>query len=662
MTPWHAAIYSQINESGKQEPRTKPTSGKTNHLDWHLRRSGSSFILHPSALLPSSVYSRALHSTLAPKPPVSLAASRNRLPLLLLFATLALLWFILCRDLSLEWSSNEQYSYGWFVPFFAAFLFWLRWEEWWKVESRNSKAEIENAKAAVTDAAQRSGFENAAFPSLFLVSTLAFLLLFLLFPVRLFEVANPDWRPLSWLHALVVLSLTLLVIFYLGGSRAVRHFAFPVCFILVAVPWLTPIEGPLVQWLMRIVAAVATETLTLLGIPAQLEGSLIRVNSGVVGVSEACSGVRSLQTSLMIGLLFGELKRLTIGRRVALVGAALTIALLANFVRALFLVWIAAVQNLAAVERWHDIAGYAVVAAVFIGTIALASALAKTPGSARPSRVPARHDFSSPPIAYSVPGPPSSLRLPPSAFLLSVLLYLLLIEVSVAGWYGGHEHLLVKDKEWTVQFPESALDFRELPIDAHTREMLRYDTARQATWMVSPIVRRDAADALATERAARIYLFFFRWQPGTATVLRARAHRPDICLPAVGWRQLGEPDIRSYPVTQDLALPFQHFRFVHEEPGGGPVYAEAFFCLREDRIAAEARGKPESLAFSHWSIPERWEVVREGLRNPGQQVMELVLLSKHASNRAESEREFAELIPDLVKAGSAEESKKAGSN
>ena len=42
---------------------------------------------------------------------------------------LGALWFVLCRQLSGEWSGNEQYSYGWFVPFFAAFLFWLRWEE-----------------------------------------------------------------------------------------------------------------------------------------------------------------------------------------------------------------------------------------------------------------------------------------------------------------------------------------------------------------------------------------------------------------------------------------------------------------------------------------------------------------------------------------------------
>jgi hypothetical protein len=35
----------------------------------------------------------------------------------------AALWFVLCRHLSGEWSINEQYNYGWFVPFFALYLF-----------------------------------------------------------------------------------------------------------------------------------------------------------------------------------------------------------------------------------------------------------------------------------------------------------------------------------------------------------------------------------------------------------------------------------------------------------------------------------------------------------------------------------------------------------
>src|SRR5205085_9155901 len=118
-----------------------------------------------------------------------------------------------------------------------------------------------------------------------------------LFPLRLFEIANPDWRPLGWLHMAIAASVTLLAIWSGGGRTWLRHFAFPVLFFFVAVPWISPIEEPIVQGLMRGIAAIASETLNLFGIPTQLEGNLLRVNSGLVGVSEACSGVRSLQTS-----------------------------------------------------------------------------------------------------------------------------------------------------------------------------------------------------------------------------------------------------------------------------------------------------------------------------------------------------------------------------
>src|SRR5207248_7495590 len=146
-------------------------------------------------------------------------------------------------------------------------------------------------------------------------------------------------------------------------------------FIFVAVPWVTPIEVPVVQGLMQIVAAIASEIAALFGIPAHLDGSLIRVSNGLVGVNEACSGVRSLQTSLMIGLLFGELKRLSVAKRVVLILGALAIAIVANFARALFLVWIAATRSIAAVAEWHDFAGYTIVAVVFCGSLALTAIL-----------------------------------------------------------------------------------------------------------------------------------------------------------------------------------------------------------------------------------------------------------------------------------------------
>src|SRR5262249_50313584 len=264
---------------------------------------------------------------------------------------LAALWFGLCRELSGEWSVNEQYNFGWFVPFFALYLFWLRWQDRPPVQIPNAGSQIPKSAAAVG---------------------IAITALVLLLPVRLFEIANPEWRLLAWLHALAVVTLTLFVIWCVGGRPWVRHFAFPVAFILIAVPWPTALETPMIQGLMRIVASVAAEMVMLLGIPAHVQGNLIGVSNGLVGVNEACSGIRSLQTSLMIGLLFGELKRLSIRRRVALIVGAVAIALFANFVRAVFLVVVAATENISAVSWWHDIAGYTTIALVFVGTMALA--------------------------------------------------------------------------------------------------------------------------------------------------------------------------------------------------------------------------------------------------------------------------------------------------
>src|SRR5882724_2359401 len=282
----------------------------------------------------------------------------------------ALLWLGLWRQLSGEWSVNDQYSYGWFVPFFAIILFWLRLEGRPKPESGKRKAESGQG----TDNREQIT-ENRKTRGLAIVLGMSALLL--LFPIRLFEIGNPDWRPLSWLHAICVVTITLAFLWSVGGVSWLPHFAFPVAFTLIAVPWVSPLEEPIVQGLMRVVAAISSELVALFGIPAQLEGNLIRVPNGLVGVNEACSGVRSLQTSLMIGLLFGELKRLSIFRRVMLVFAAAAIAFFGNCARAFFLVWIAATRNMATANSWHDFAGYGIVLLVFIGSLLAAAMLGR---------------------------------------------------------------------------------------------------------------------------------------------------------------------------------------------------------------------------------------------------------------------------------------------
>lgn len=532
------------------------------------------------------------------------------------------LWFVLCRHLSNEWSANEQYGYGWFVPFFAAYLFWLR------MEGRPP------CRPPVWTRRSSSLHFAIAVP-----------LLVLLLPLRLFEVGNPDWRPLGWLHAAVVVGLTLLVIWRSGGRAWLRHFAFPICFILVAVPWVTPIEAPIVQGLMRVVASIATETLALFGVPAQLEGSVIRISSGVVGVNEACSGVRSLQTSLMIGLLFGELKRLAVGPRVALVAAAAAIAFVANCARAFFLVWIAASRGVSAVDQWHDFAGYAILGAVFLGTIGMAALLARKGES--PQKVESGMEkVEIPQSAFR--NPQSPFLLPTSYFLLP-LLWLLFVEGAVELWYRAHERDLVSTPTWTVRWPESAAGFREVKISDDVRATLRYDDGRQAVWPLS-LPNNGEPITNHTRPSATCSMFFFRWEPGTTSILRARAHRPDVCLPNTGWRVTGDHGVRLYQVGDGAAIPFRHFTFARPIDGKRELSAHAFFCQREDRIPADEAGQFNLTAgaLSDWSRSDRLRVVLQGLRNQGQQVLELVMMTPDDLSGATAQAKFAELIPSLI--------------
>jgi exosortase len=545
--------------------------------------------------------------------------SHERFPLAFALSVLFLtaLWFGLCRELSGEWSVNEQYNFGWFVPFFALYLFWLRWQDRPPAEIPNSNSQIPNLAAVGT----------------------AIAALLLLLPVRLFEIANPEWRLLAWVHALAVVTLTLLLLWWAGGKAWVRHFAFPVAFIFIAVPWPTALETPVIQGLMRVVAHVAAETAMLLGTPAQVEGNLIRVTNGLVGVNEACSGIRSLQTSLMIGVLFGEIKRLSLFRRLALLVGAVIIALLANFVRAVFLVRIAATENLSAVSRWHDIAGYSIIAFVFVATMALAYLL---------SRYKAPSVAGGPQTKIQVSPPRLPLQFSARYVIATAICWLLLIEIGTTEWYRLHERNLVSGIRSSVQWPEQAPNFRKLKIDNEIRAVLRFDEGDGATWTLG-------SPANATKpKIVSCSLYVFRWNPGKNSALLANLHRPDVCLPASGWKQVADHGVRTYPTSGSVKLPFRHFEFKRAFDGSEPQTAQAFYCLSEDRL----REAPSSPAVtdspgmfgsrSEWTRTERLDAVLQGRRHLGQQVIEAIFISNEPFSAADAESHLRDLVRDMV--------------
>jgi hypothetical protein len=120
-------------------------------------------------------------------------------------AFFAALWFILWRQLSGEWLVNDQYSYGWFVPLFALVLFWLRWEDAPQLRARSEEQGAEENAAQTLSSNLLAPSTKARALSIVIV----ILALVLLLPIRVFEIGNPDWRPLSWLHAICTVTITL---------------------------------------------------------------------------------------------------------------------------------------------------------------------------------------------------------------------------------------------------------------------------------------------------------------------------------------------------------------------------------------------------------------------------------------------------------------------
>jgi len=150
-----------------------------------------------------------------------------------------ILWTWLFFHLHVEWTLNPQYTYGWGAPFLALLLFYFRWQ----------------TRPAPDATPRKRGFA---------VGTALFCLA-LLFPLRIIEEANPDWRLLSWVLAFDVIAISLLSLVAVGGLSWLKHFAFPVCLPLAAVPWPVRFESVVVQNMMRGVAYAAVEIAGWLG-------------------------------------------------------------------------------------------------------------------------------------------------------------------------------------------------------------------------------------------------------------------------------------------------------------------------------------------------------------------------------------------------------------
>ncbi len=543
----------------------------------------------------------------------NVSAFRQKLWLL----PLAWIWFVLINDLRVEWTVNPQYSYGWAVPFLCAFLLW-----------QNFRQSTVQSPQPVVRSRRVEAIESAG--NIFHLSAFSFQLLFVFLallyaPTRLVEEANPGWRLVSWALAIEVVGLTLLFLRF--TIRDLRFAIFPVCYFLVAVPWPTGIEQTLIQGLTRLDTSLTTELLGWLGIPAMPHGNVIEVATGMVGIDEACSGIRSFQATLMISLFLGEYYTLGAWHRALCVCAGFALSFVFNLARMSLLVWVAAKKGLAAIASWHDPAGVTILIACFFGLWGMGIWLqsrkrkaerrsenaetlkAETPRPAGGQK-PAEGRRQRTEVGRRIAD--SGNKISVSAFRFSVLavcVWILLTEVSVEAWYRWHEARVPVAVQWTIAWPTNNQTFKELPIPGATRQILRYDEGRSAGW---------SGDNLAWQAV------FLRWKPGRAAVHLAENHTPEVCMTAAG-HTLKAISPQSWFDVNGLRLPFLAYE-VTDTPR--PFYV--FYCLWDDRATTQ---RFDTMALTSGA---RLASVWDGRRNPGQRSLEITVSGPDNSNEAEA--------------------------
>lgn len=270
----------------------------------------------------------------------------------------------------------------------------------------------------------------------------------------------------------------------------------------------------------------------------------------MVGIDEACSGIRSFQAAVMVALFLGELFRYKFFRRIFFLLSGVALAFGCNVVRTTYLVRVCDLKGISAVNMAHDPAGFAILGITLAGLLVLAwffrPRKRAEAGGGAPSpalemqsaaELEVRTRWSEAGIQASEQMTAGSSNWPTSAegsrlvgvkltgALVGVVLWILAVEVGIEGWFRPTE-VAPAASNWSLRLPTQRPEFREPPIRDSVRSLLKYDEGRQAEW-------REA-----NGRPWQVY--YLHWYPArtryraSEAVVQARGHAPDVCLQLAG--------------------------------------------------------------------------------------------------------------------------------
>ncbi|WP_158943860.1 exosortase A [Granulicella sp. S190] len=219
------------------------------------------------------------------------------LPYTLIALLLVLLYYRVGVKLVYDWSTIPDYSHGFLVPLFAAFLIW------------------DKRKVLLATPVRQSwlGVPLIVFSTAVLILGV--------YGVELFT------SRMSFIFMMIGLIWTFF------GWAMVRALRFPLLVLVLAIPFPAIIFNQITFPLQLLASRIASDILPLLGVPTLHEGNIIELPVMKLEVAEACSGIRSLMSLFTLAVFYGYFLERTTRRRIILALASIPIAVTANVAR-----------------------------------------------------------------------------------------------------------------------------------------------------------------------------------------------------------------------------------------------------------------------------------------------------------------------------------------
>jgi exosortase len=248
---------------------------------------------------------------------------------------LGIVYWKILRALVIQWWDDPNYSHGFLVPLFSIYLVWRQWPALTRLPRTGSLLGIPVILGGI---------------AVLLVGDLG--------------------ADNFLMRSSLIIVVVGLVLFHLGPA-VLRALFFPLAFLFFMVPLPGVIFYAITFPLQNLAARQAAWALETLGVPVLLDGNVIHLAQISLGVTEACSGIRSL-ISLLAGAVAWAVLFLPVGwAMVVFLASTLPITIVANATR---VVLTGLLGQYVGVEYasgfFHEFAGLAIYALAFLCLLA----------------------------------------------------------------------------------------------------------------------------------------------------------------------------------------------------------------------------------------------------------------------------------------------------